>query len=275
MWYQAVRRKAILPATWNPPPHPHAGCPTGSTYQGNLSNHYPSCGVIITLPAAEPRLNATARARSNVQTDKIRAARQSRGNPIPAASADDHVVVVAGAQTLKHRGSLLRLDQRQITQEGKYVFRRLQPRSHKRNLNILMMKMPSERCRQANGTFVSFRRQYAGRRIIKHNAQLALIFAAEFAHLQRTCTSRRLPVDVSSGVVRHVFANEIKVVAPSAHKSFKLARYHRKNFEKLIGRLHSRIDNHFASQIDAPRLRQESKRKACGHAKVPFTEPTS
>src|ERR1019366_385144 len=25
----------------NPPPHPQAGCPSGSTYLGNLSNHYP------------------------------------------------------------------------------------------------------------------------------------------------------------------------------------------------------------------------------------------
>ena len=26
----------------HPPPHPHAGCPIGSTYLGNLSNHYPA-----------------------------------------------------------------------------------------------------------------------------------------------------------------------------------------------------------------------------------------
>src|ERR1700722_9370005 len=138
-----------------------------------------------------------------------------------------------------------------------------------------MMKMPSERCRQANRAFVSFSRQYARRRIIEHDAQLALILTAEFAHLQRTGTSRRLPVDVPGGIVRHVFADEIKVIASSAHKSFKLARYHRKHFEKLLGRLHSRIDNHFASQINAPRLRQKSEWKTRGYAKVPFTEPTS
>ena len=75
---------------------------------------------------------------------------------------------------------------------------------------------------------------------------------------------------MAGGVVGHVVADEVKIVAASAHKGFELAGDHGKNFVELFGGLDDGIDDDFASQVDAPGFHQEGKGKARGQTEVFF-----
>ena len=66
---------------------------------------------------------------------------------------------------------------------------------------------------------------------------------------------------MAGGVVRHIVADEIKIVAASPYKSFELSGDHRKNFPELFGGIDARIDNHFANEVDSSSFHQECEWK--------------
>src|ERR1017187_639866 len=103
---------------------------------------------------------------------------QSGGHFGGIASGDDQVVIFTGPKTTEHRGRLLRLDQRQVSQEGEDVLGWRQPRCDERDFDIFVMEVPSQRSRQAHRLSVHRRLQDSGCGIVKHDAELALIFAA-------------------------------------------------------------------------------------------------
>src|SRR5208282_2912892 len=80
---------------------------------------------------------------------------------------------------------------------------------------------------------------------------------------------------MAGGIVGHVVADEVKIVAASAHKGFELAGNHGKNFAELFGGLDGGIDDHFAGKVNPPGFHQEGKRKACGQAEVFFAIASS
>src|SRR6202035_2131603 len=63
-------------------------------------------------------------------------------------------------------------------------------------------------------------------------------------------------------VFRHVFTDEIQIVAPPADKGFEFACDHGQNLEKFIRRFYARIDNDFAGERYPPRLGKKCKWKA-------------
>src|SRR5579863_3974691 len=63
-------------------------------------------------------------------------------------------------------------------------------------------------------------------------------------------------------VLRHIFADQIEVVAASTDKGFELAPDHGKNFKKFIRRFYARINNDFAGERYPPRLGKKGKGKA-------------
>src|SRR5580658_4653639 len=75
---------------------------------------------------------------------------------------------------------------------------------------------------------------------------------------------------MAGGIIGHVIPDEVKIVAAAAHKSLELTGNHGKNLEELVDRFDDGKDDHFASQIDAPRLHQEGKGKARSQTEVLF-----
>ena len=138
-----------------------------------------------------------------------------------------------------------------------------------------MVEVPSERSCQSHRSLIHDRWKDSGRGIVKHDAELAFIFAAELAHLERAGAGRGFPVHMAGGIVGHVLADEVKVVAAAADKGFELARDHGKNLEKLFGGLNDGIDDHFANEVDPPGFHQEGERKARGQAEVLFAVATA
>ena len=130
------------------------------------------------------------------------------------------------------------------------------------------MEVPCERSREAHRSLVHGGRKYSGCGVIEYDAELALIFPAEFTNLERTGTGGGFPIDMTGGIVGHVVANEVEVIAASPDESLELARNHGKHFQKLVGRFHFGIDDQFAREVDAARFHQERKGKARGQAEV-------
>src|SRR5580698_249307 len=209
-------------------------------------------------------------ASSFAQRNDVRSGDESSGHFRLGAGCNNEIVIVAGTQSTEHRGRLLRLDQRQVTQKSKYVFGWLQSRRNERDFNIFVMKMPSERGCKAHASLIYLRRQDSGCGIVEDDTEFAFIFAAELAHFESASAGRGLPVDMAGGIIGHVVADEVKIVAAATHKGFEFAGDHRENFEELVGRFDNGKDDHFASQVDAPRLHQERKRKARSQTKVFF-----
>src|ERR1035437_3629098 len=73
---------------------------------------------------------------------------QSGGHFGGIASGDDQVVIFTGPKTTEHRGRLLRLDQRQVSQEGEDVLGWRQPRCDERDFDIFVMEVPSQGSRR-------------------------------------------------------------------------------------------------------------------------------
>src|SRR5208337_3139592 len=149
------------------------------------------------------RLGASARAQRN----DVRSGGQSGGHFGGGAGGNDQVVIFTGAETAEYGGRLLRFDQRQISQESKDVFGRLQARRNEGNFDIFVVEVPSERSCQAHGSLIHHGRQDSGGGIVKHDAELAFIFAAELAHFEGAGAGRGFPVHVAGGVVGHVVAD--------------------------------------------------------------------
>src|SRR6266481_7267602 len=201
------------------------------------------------------RLGVSARAQRN----DVGSGGQSGGHLSGTARSNDHVVVFTGPKTTENRGRLLRLDQRQISQEGKDVFGGLQSRRDEGDFDIFVVEVPSERGCQAHRSLIHYGRQDSGCWVVEHDAELAFILAAELAHFERTSARRGFPVHMAGGVVGHIFADEVKIVASAADKGFELAGDHGKNFEELFGGLDDGIDNHFAGEVNAPGFQEERK----------------
>src|ERR1700687_4380579 len=139
------------------------------------------------------RLRASARAQRN----GVGSGGQSGGYLGGVAGGNDHVVVFTGPKTTENRGRLLRLDQRQVSQEVKDVFGGLQPRRDEADFDIFVVEVPSERGYQAHRSLIHHGRQDSGCRVVKYNAELAFIFAAELAHFERAGAGRGFPVHMS------------------------------------------------------------------------------
>src|ERR1700719_269953 len=238
--------KYATPPRLNPSQHPQAGRPSGSTYLGNLSNHYPLASypaqaaeeVDFRCPALKGRLTSKdlrLRPSTRAQRNDIGSGDKCGGHLGGIAGGNDYVVVFAGPKTTENRRRFLRLDQRQISQEGKDVFGWLQSRGDEGDFDIFVVEVPSQRGGQAYSLLIYCRRQDSGCGVVKHDAKLAFIFAAELAHFERAGAGRGFPVHMAGRVVGHIFADEVKIVAATAHKGFELAGDHGKNFEELFG----------------------------------------
>src|SRR6266852_1528851 len=207
-------------------------------------------------------------ASDRTQRNDVGSGGQSGGNLGGGAGGNDHVVIFTSSKTAEHRGRLLRVDQRQVSQEGEDVLGWLQSRRHEGDFDIFMAEVPSQRSRQTHRSLIRCGLQDSGGGVVKHDAELAFIFAAELAQFERAGAGRGFPIHMAGGVVRHVLADEIEIVAAAAHKSFELAGDHGKNFAKLFGGLDHGIDDHFAGQVNAPGFHQEGEGKARGQAEV-------
>src|ERR1700676_1412685 len=123
--------KDATPPRLNPSQHPQAGRPSGSTYLGNLSNHYPLASLPCTgcgrsrfsMPSPKKgRLiskNLRLRTSTRAQRNDIGSGDKCGGHFGGIAGGNDYVVVFAGPQTTENRRRFLRLEQRQKPPERK------------------------------------------------------------------------------------------------------------------------------------------------------------
>src|ERR1700676_5760118 len=124
----------------NPSQHPQAERPSGSTYLGNLSNHYPLASypaqaaeeVDFRCPALKGRLiskNLRLRTSTRAQRNDIGPGDKCGGHLGGIAGGNDYVVVFAGPKTTENRRRFLRLHPPPQSPERKDVFGGLQSRA--------------------------------------------------------------------------------------------------------------------------------------------------
>ena len=106
----------------------------------------------------------------------------------------------------------------------------------------------------------------SGLRVIKHQAQAALIFACELTHFELAGLGRGFPVDKPAGILRRGFTDAVELRAAPAHEGNKVSGNHRQDIEEIVRLEQRRIDNEIAFQGNFAALDQEGKRKACGNA---------
>src|SRR5579872_6103032 len=130
--------------------------------------------------------------------------------------------------------------------------------------------MPGQRCGEIHAALVRHMGDQTCRRVIEDDAEFAFIFAAELAYFQRAGLCRRLPIDVTGGIFRHVFANAIEVAAPAADEAFPFPAHEWKDLEKFGSVVDRRINQNFAWQRELARLGEKREGKARGDAKSGF-----
>jgi len=114
------------------------------------------------------------------------------------------------------------------------------------------------------------RESNARRRMVEYDRQLALIFPAEFPHLQRSRFCRRLPIHMPRRILRQILSNPIQNPTRVLAQNFPLPAHHSGNISNnLVRRLHRRIHQHLALQYHMPRLpSRNANRKPRRHSEA-------
>src|SRR5579862_4356328 len=143
---------------------------------------------------------------------KVCGVRPRDGKALSGAGGNDDVVLFAPAGAYFLR-TVLKLfswfNDGESSEEVMKIHDRLLTRYRERKSSILRRQMPGDGSRHTHGMFIGGRGNHAGNWIVKNNAQLPLIFAAEFANLQRAGFGCRFPIEVPCRIFRHVLANPI------------------------------------------------------------------
>src|SRR5438094_4113241 len=168
-----------------------------------------------------------------LQKHKIRAVPQRRRQASPGARSQDNVVfpVVSGpvrervqwTSCARQRINCQRFDHGQARQEFMYLVAASLPRNLVGDLGILGGKIPGQRRGQVYSPLICRFRNHLGFGIVEYDAHLALILAAELAHLQRAGLGRSLPAPVPRRILRHVLSDAIEIGAAAVHKALPLA----------------------------------------------------
>src|SRR5689334_3522465 len=93
------------------------------------------------------------------------------------------------------------------------------------HFGCFIREVPRQRRRQVDRLFIRLFRKYSDGRIVERDAELALIFAGELTHFERSRFCRCFPIDVPSRILGHVFANAIEIGTSSADEALPLAAY--------------------------------------------------
>src|SRR4051794_36012326 len=131
--------------------------------------------------------------------------------------------------------------------------------------------MPCERGGEIDGFLVRGFRDQPGFRIIKGDAELALVLAGKLAHLQRSRLRGGFPIYVPRRILGHVLANEIEIGTTASDETLPLSANQGKYLEDLVRLLDARVDENLSREGHMARLGEECKRETRGQAEAVFT----